>query len=95
MPVTLLLDRVDALTGAPFPLRAVVRVTPALVDPGAVIDALEGAIGLGQRRYHLHRDELPSRREAVEEAARSALAVALAREGQPLQEFALLVLEPA
>lgn len=89
--LVLVLDRPDALTGAPFPLRAEVRITPPLPDAGPVIDALEGAIGLGQRRYHLYRDEMPTRRAAVEAAARSVLT-----EGQdPLLDFELLSLEPA
>jgi hypothetical protein len=95
VPLSLLLDRADALTGAAFPLRAVVRVSPPLLDPRVAIDAIEGAIALGQRRYHLYRDEMPGRRTAVEEAARGHLAAVLAQEGLPLHEFALLSLEPA
>lgn len=89
MAIVLVLDRPDALSGEPFPLRAVVRITPPIPDVSPVIDALEGAIALGQRRYHLYRDEMPTRRAAVEAAARTVLA-----EGG-LLDVVLLSLEPA
>jgi len=99
----LLLTREDTISGEACPLRATVdiRVEPALPEPvliARLTEALEAAIGLGQSRYHLYRDEMPSRRAAVEEAARAALATTLEREGPELggyqlSDFVLLALE--
>jgi hypothetical protein len=99
-PLVLLLTRSDTLTGAPCPLRAAVRavVEPPLAAPllsAHVIDALEAAMGLGQSRYQIHRDEMPSRTRAVEDGARAALAASLAGDGHRLVDFALERLEPA
>jgi hypothetical protein len=94
----LLLSRVDSISGEACPLQATVdiQVEPPLPEPvliARLTEALEAAIGLGQSRYHLYRDEMPSRRAAVEEAARAALATTLEREGHPLRAFVLVALE--
>jgi hypothetical protein len=93
MPLlTVDLDAPDALTGAACPLRVTAHLTTAppldaatLAPP--LVAALEAAIAHAQRRYHLYRDEVPSRAAAVEDAARGPLAEALARAGARLEGF--------
>lgn len=95
--LTVDLTRPDARTGAAFPLRATVRVEVAPPLPDArlaawVVDALEGAIAHGQRRYHLDRDEVPTRLQAVEDAAREPLATAVAAAGARVTAFEIVAI---
>lgn len=94
------LTRPDAYSGEGVPLRAQVVVTlggelPPEQLVHAVTEALEAAIGFGQSRYGILRDEMPSRRAAVEEAARAALETVLSREGATLRSFAVAALDRA
>jgi hypothetical protein len=95
-----LLDRPDTLTGAPFPLRALVRLrtTPGAAPDACVTrirEALESAIAYGQGRFGMLREEMPSRLAAVEDAARGALETALHRASYRLDAFELVELTPA
>jgi hypothetical protein len=95
-----LLDRPDTLTGAPFPLRALVRLsTTPEASPGPcetwIREALESAMGYGQGRFGMLREEMPSGRAAVEDAARGALETALHRASHRLDAFELVELTPA
>jgi hypothetical protein len=99
-----LLDRPDALTGEPFPLRARVRmrVTPAAsgsLSPTEATcvewlrEALESAVMIGQDRYGVPRRQVG--RGSVEAAARASLEYLLARASHRLDTFELLSLDPA
>lgn len=92
------LNRTDAITGARAPLRARARLrtTPEATDAMCVEwlrDALESAMMFGQDRYGILRVEMPSRRSAVEDAARASLEYTLARAAHRVEGFELVSLE--
>lgn len=95
---TVVLDRTDEFTGARTPLRASARMrtTPEATDAVCVEwlqGALESAVMIGQNRYGILRVEMPSRRSAVEDAARASLDYTLARTGHRLEIFELVSLD--
>jgi len=96
--VEILLDRIDELDGARVRLRALVEVKASgSVSPqtctALVRDALVAAFGLGQQRYGILLVEMPSRKSAVEGAAKDLVALGLARVGGTLERFELAELE--
>lgn len=94
----IVLDRIDELDGAQVRLRVCVEVEASgSVGRDActalVRDALVAAFGLGQQRYGILLVEMPSRKNAVEGAAKDLVALGLARVGAMLERFELVELE--